>query len=365
MTRVAISSVGSDVDAAFARAMRLSDCEGLIRRGDSVLIKPNWNAVGTAGSTSLGVVQAACRWAREQGAGEVIVGEGPVPVSRAQIEAYLKELGVPGSITELGARFVLFDDDEHVLYSDEPDLPPEIGIARLALEADILMNIPLMKVHSTCVTTLCVKNLKGCLRPQDKMAFHRVGLLPAIVALNRIVRPQINVIDAINAMEGEHNRGPLVPLGLLIAGQDRVAVDAVGCAQMGIDPADVPLLRMAARAGLGEDRLSGIEIAGEPLQPRRFVLPQEHISRVYPDLEIDDGDACTACRAALMDGLFVAGNGRRVTSVALGAKADPAPGALVVGNCLRKFWPTHPHVEGCPPSGHAVAAALCRGGDET
>lgn len=364
MTRVAISSVGDEVDAAFARAMHLSDCEGLIRQGDSVLIKPNWNAVGTAGSTSIGVVQAACRWARKQGAGEVIVGEGPVPVSRAQIEAYLEELGVPESIAEVGARFVLFDDDEHVLYSDEPDLPPEIGVARLALEADVLINIPLMKVHSTCVTTLSVKNLKGCLRPQDKMAFHRVGLLPAIVALNRIVRPHINVIDAIEAMEGDHNRGPLVPLGLLIAGRDRVAVDAVGCAQMGIDPGDVPLLRMVSKAGLGEFRLKKIAVNGDTVEPRRFELPQEQLRRRYPDLTIDDSGACTACNAALMDGLFIAGANRRVSCVAIGPDAQPAPGALVVGNCLRKYWPTHPHVEGCPPSGHAVAAALCGGGDE-
>jgi uncharacterized protein (DUF362 family) len=360
VTRVAIVSVAEGVEQAFAEAMRLSGCEGLITPGACVLIKPNWNAIGLEGSTSLAVVQAACRWARAQGAGDVIVGEGPVPIPRPDVEAFLGQMNVPEGVEAAGARFVLFDDGEHVLFAGESDLPVETGIARSALEADVIINLPLMKVHSTCLATLCLKNLKGCLRPQDKMAFHRVGLLPAIVALNRLVRPQINVVDAISAMEGDHNRGALVPLGLLIAGRDPVAVDAVSCAQMGIEPSGVPLLRMAAQAGLGECRLSKIQITGETLRPRRFELPQEQLKRAYPDLTIDDAGACTACSAALMDGLFIAGAGRQLSCVALGREAQPAPEALVIGKCLRQYWPTPPHVEGCPPSGHAVAEALCR-----
>ena len=281
-------------------------------------------------------------------------------MNREEIDAYLRELDVDTRLPKVGARFVLFDDDEHVIFRDRPDLPPEIGVARLALESDVIINLPLLKVHSCCLTTLCVKNLKGCLRPKDKMAFHRVGLLPAVVALNRIVRPQINVIDAIDAMEGDHSHGPIVPLGLFIAGRDPVAVDAVGCAQIGLDPADVPLLRMAADAGIGVHRLDEIELTGEPLAPRRFVLPQEHLSRTYPDVDIIDGDACSACRAALMDGLYIARGDRRATCVAMGANAEPPAGALVLGKCLREYWPTHPHVKGCPPSGHAVAQALTR-----
>lgn len=364
MTRVSITKTWDDVAAAFALAMQQADCEGLVKRGDRVLIKPNWNAVNLPSSTSMAAVEAACRWARGQGAGDVVVGEGPVPRGRPAIDAYLRELDVDARLPAVGARFVLFDDDEHVIFRGQPDLPPEIGVARLALESDAIINLPLLKVHSCCLATLCVKNLKGCLRPKDKMAFHRVGLLPAIVALNHIVRPQINVIDAIKAMEGDHSRGPLVPLGLLIAGRDPVAVDAVGCAQMGMEPADVPLLCMAADAGIGVHRLDEIELTGEPLVPRQFELPQEHLARAYPDLDIVDGDACSACRAALMDGLFIARGDRQATCVAMGSKAQPPPGALVLGKCLRKCWATHPHVKGCPPSGHAVAEALVREPEE-
>jgi uncharacterized protein (DUF362 family) len=358
MTCVSVTRVGDDLTAAFALAMERADCEGVISKGDRVVIKPNWNACAIEGSTSLPVVLAACRWAQAQGAGKVIVGEGPVPLTREDIEKYLTVLGARPALAAIGVDFVNFDDGEHQIFRDREHLPPEIGIARLPLECDILMNIPLLKVHSCCLTTLSVKNLKGCLRPQDKMAFHRVGLLPAVVALNGLINSQINVIDAINAMEGDHNRGPLVPLGLLIAGRDRVATDAVGSAQIGLPSGNVPLLKMAAAAGIGEHRVERIQIVGEPLVPRQLELAQDRMKREFPDMGIQEDGACSACTAALTDGLYASTGTRQFSRIALGSKVKPAAEALVLGDCLKQYFPTHAHVAGCPPDGAAIARAL-------
>ena len=358
MERVSITKIGDDIVAAFATAMERAGCDGIISNGDRVVIKPNWNGCAIAGSTTLPAVLAACKWANSQGAGEVIVGEGPVPVGKEAFDKYLEKMGAENALAGIGVRFVNFDTGEHVLFKDKEDLPPEIGVAKLALECDVLIDIPMLKVHSCCLTTLCVKNLKGCLRPQDKMAFHRTGLLPAVVALNKIVRPQISVIDAVNAMEGGHNSGPLVPLGLLIAGRDPVATDAVGSAQIGLGSGKVPLLKMAAEAGLGEYRLKHIEIVGEPLEPRKLELVQDRLHRLYPDLEIQEAGACSACAAAFMDGLYTAGRDRKVSKVAMGPHAEPSDDALVLGKCLRDYWPTHAHVTGCPPNGAEIARAL-------
>ena len=358
MTRVSITRVGDDLSAAFALAMERADCDGAINKGDRVVIKPNWNACAIEGSTRLSVVLAACRWAQAQGAGEVIVGEGPVPVAREDVEKYFAAMGARQALAAIGVRFVNFDDDEHLIFREREQLPPEIGIARLALECDVLINIPILKVHSCCLTTLCVKNLKGCLRPQDKMAFHRVGLLPAVVALSRLVKSQINVIDAINAMEGDHNRGTLVPLGLLIAGRDRVATDAVGSAQIGLPTDEVPLLEMAAEAGIGEHRVEQIEIVGEPLVPRTLELAQDRMKHRFPEMGIQEDGACSACTAALGDGLYASGGARQFSRIALGAKVKPSEDALVLGDCLKRYFPTHAHVSGCPPDGAEIARAL-------
>lgn len=358
MTRVSITKVGNDLQAAFGLAMERADCEGIIGAGDKVVIKPNWNACAIEGSTSLPVVIAACHWAKEQGAGEVIVGEGPVPVGRAAIDEYFAEMGAVKALSEIGVRFVNFDDDKHIVFREREHLPPEIGIARLALECDVLINIPLLKVHSCCLATLCVKNLKGCLRPDDKKAFHQVGLLPAVVELNKLVKPRINVVDSINAMEGDHNRGALVPLGLLIAGCDRVATDAVASAQIGLSSGKVPLLAMAAEAGIGEHLVEQIEIVGEPLVPQKLEFAQDRMKRQYPDMGVVEDGACSACMAALSDGLFASEGERRFDTIALGAKAKPADDSLVLGDCLKRYFPTHAHVAGCPPNGAEIARTL-------
>jgi len=358
MTRVSITNVGDDIDAAFALAMARADCTGVIRPGDSVLIKPNWNACAIEGSTKLCTVLAACRWARTQGAGDIVVGEGPVPVGREKIDAYLAEMGALAALAELDVPFVLFDDDKHVLFRELPDLPPEIGIAKRALECDVLINLPMLKVHTCCMTTLCVKNLKGCLRPQDKMAFHRIGLLEAVVALNRLIHSQINLIDGIEAMEGGHNRGPRIPLDLFIAGRDPVATDAVGSARIGMGTGEVPLLKLAGQAGLGEYDLEKIEIVGEPLVPQRLTRPQDHLAKTQPGLVIQEAGACSACTAALMDGLYTAGKARTRSKVALGPQVEPDDEALVLGACTKRYWPSHDHVKGCPPSGADIARAL-------
>ncbi len=358
MTSVSITQVGDDVDAAFALAMARADCEGIIKPGNRVLVKPNWNACAIAGSTSLPVVLAACRWAQALGAREVIVGEGPVPVGKEKTLEYFGQMGLHEGLAAVGVKFVEFDNDEHVIFRDHDHLPSEIGIARLALECDVLINMPLLKVHSCCLTTLSVKNLKGCLRPQDKMAFHRIGLLPAVVALNKLVKSQINVVDAINAMEGDHNCGDLIPLGLLIAGRDRVATDAVASAQIGLPSGKVPLLKMANAAGLGEHRIEKLNLVGEPLVPRKFELPQDRMQRRFADMGIEEDGACSACMAALVDGLYASEGQRKFSSIALGSKAEPSAGALVLGKCLKKYFPTHAHVAGCPPDGAAIARML-------
>jgi uncharacterized protein (DUF362 family) len=364
MTRVSITRVGDDMDAAFALAMTRAECDSVIREGDRVVIKPNWNACAIEGSARLPVVVAACRWAKARGAGEVIVGEGPVPLAREDIEKYFADMGVRKALAEIGVDFVNFDDADHRIFHGRANLPPEIGIARLALDCDVLINIPLLKVHSCCLTTLSVKNLKGCLRPQDKKAFHRIGLLPAVVALNKLVKSDINVIDAVNAMEGDHNRGTLVPLGLLIAGRDRVATDAVGSAQIGLSTGKVPLLNMAAAAGIGEHRIDHIEIVGEPLVPQKLELAQDRMKHRFPEMGVQEDGACSACMAALSDGLYASEGERRFGTIALGGEVEPSDDALVLGDCLKRYFLTHAHVAGCPPDGAEIARALSGEGDE-
>jgi ferredoxin len=74
-------------------------------------------------------------------------------------------------------------------------------------------------------------------------------------------------MDSIEAMEGEGpSSGSLRKLGLIMASEDAVALDAVASGIIGLDPSDVPTTRLSDESGLGVGNLGRIEVVGEKIQ---------------------------------------------------------------------------------------------------
>ena len=87
-----------------------------------------------------------------------------------------------------------------------------------------------------------------------------------LVALSRVARPHISIVDGFVAMHREGPRhGTPIGLGTVVAGVDAVAVDAVAAAVMGFDPLRIGYLKYAHEAGLGIAHLGRIAIAGDPI----------------------------------------------------------------------------------------------------
>ena len=363
--RVSIAKAGAELKATVSKAMQDADCEGVILPGDSVLIKPNLSGCSIKGSTSVPVIKAIAQWAYSMGAGEVIIGEGPVRMDRSRFDKYVVDMGIVEAAGEVGASFVNFDDHEHVMHRDVSEhLPREIGISTFVYEVDKVINVPMLKVHPSTVVTFCMKNLKGCMRGQDKIAFHRLDLQKAIVELNKLVRPSINLIDGTRAMQGtDHNYGDVVDLGLVFCSKDVVAVDTVACHAVGINPDEVRLIELGNEEGLGESQIDRIQITGEDLDENRahFELPEEAMARRFPDLRILKKGACSACLANLMDAVAWTGGKREFNTIVLGQDIPDVDDAALVGNCTRKHWGNHRHVKGCPPTSMEIAAMISRG----
>ena len=169
-------------------------------------------------------------------------------------------------------------------------------------DMDVFMSVSKMKNHYLAGVTHTMKNLYGLvpyrfyrLNEQDKYrsGFHGVGAqtqerLPRIIVdLNRARPIDFSLIDGVKTTQG--GEGPwissLAPIepGVLIAGKNAVATDAVATAVMGHDPQgdypDSPFVRcvnhlnLAAQAGLGTNRLDEIEVLGTPINEvlTRFV----------------------------------------------------------------------------------------------
>ncbi len=367
MARVALVECKESPLESVRQLTRLCGADVAVPRGAKVLVKPNLH--GGHGHTAARVIGAVCMWAYEQGAAHVYVGDGPFwGCSAEQADDYFRGAGLHEAAAESGAEVVnLHTLPYRILQPDDPALPDRIGVSSLLFECDVVINLPLLKTHFNTLMTLGIKNLKGCIRPQDKRRFHEMELNAAVAALCRLIAPRISVtlLDATTAVEGMGPAaGTEIEMGLLAASADIVAVDSVACYLAGIDPSEVRLIRDCAQAGLGEMDLSRIRVAGEDpaRHRRRFRRPNEEIAEHFPGLQIVTDGACSGCAMNLLEALasiHQAGESVRVPAVAIGGRSRILAG-LTVGNCTQRCEAAGEHLDGCPPSTEEIRRALCQ-----
>ena len=155
-------------------------------------------------------------------------------------------------------------------------------LAKEAMEADVIVNLPKLKTHALTAFTGAVKNIYG-LQPQGtRVKLHGEFINTRDFALMvtdiyAVARPELNIMDAVMAMQGEGPAGGTPRhLGLVLASRDGVALDAVGCHIIGLGRQAVHTTRHAAARGLGTADLGQIEVLGEDLESvvcRDFKLP--------------------------------------------------------------------------------------------
>ncbi len=376
MSKVSIVRVENDYYAALLQAL-----DGLgekpVARGDRVLIKPNLYEPRPPDSgdiTSPRVVEAVARYCLDAGAGRVIIGEGPSYYqSESQLRPCFTQTGISEVADRLDIEWVLFDEHKYRTFRGISEATPdEFRVTEYAFACDKLINVPVLKTHYQTTVTIAMKNLKGCLKREDKPRFHQQrDLSQAIVELNKIVRPTLNIVDATARTLGSvGSSARSQPLGarLLLASRDAVAVDAVGCALMDIDPNTVPTVTLGAAAGLGEKDLTRIEIIGEELKRLKFKvkLPQEQLRQSFPQLEISGIDkACSGCLIPLLSNLLMLSEqGSKLKAplrICVGTEPDIPEGraCLLVGDCTSTETDEKMEcIAGCPPDRKEIRQRL-------
>ena len=241
--------------------------------GEKVLLKVNLLA-GAAPekvvTTHPSVLKAIARHCRAAGA-EVVYGDSP---GFGRPETVARRAGLSQAADELGIPLADFSSGETVSFPDGR-LIKQFTIANGVLEADALISLPKLKTHALTLMTGAIKNQFGCIPGLLKGEFH--ARLPEmdrfaqmLVDLTRFLRPRLYVMDAIVAMEGNGPRsGDPRPMRLLLFSKDPVALDAVACRMMNLDPAAVPTTEWGEKLGLGT--AARVDIVGEPLDA--FVAP--------------------------------------------------------------------------------------------
>lgn len=246
-----------------------------VKKGERILLKPNVLSAKPPESgvdTHPEVLRAVAMLVKEAGA-EVIVGDSPGGFYFKESDSTYEAAGIKKVCEEEGLTLVPFDRAHNV---------NGIPLARVIKEVDGVISIPKMKTHELTTITGAVKNSYGMAVGLYKARCHFNAPRPEefakyIVNVFECAVPRLVIMDGVVAMEGGGPAaGVLRQAGLILAGNDCVACDAVFAVLIGLAPLDIETTREAYKRKLGEADLSSISILGMDLKDaklRDFKLP--------------------------------------------------------------------------------------------
>lgn len=347
-------------------------------KNSRVLIKPNTVNPSQSGSgmvTDARIVEAVTSLVMEKTPKSIVIGEGSsvgydFPGREDSIHC-MKIAGVVQVAERLGIDIVDLNQDEQIEVKPSDTYVMEtFSIARTAFESDIIISLPVLKTHVRTGITCGLKNMKGVLPSDEKKRTHQCGLDRGIVDLNRVVRPHFTVVDGIVCLQGTHKEETdKVPLGIVVAGDDVVAVDAV-CAKVAhFDPQEILHIQLAAEAGLGVADMAQIEIRGESIEAvsKPFLPYLEALEDLFGGATIIEKSTCTGCMGEMVSTFIYlkeAGYEDKLPNLSLVMGTPEEVGVseqtpVIVGRCAKRFKEMGIFIPGCPPHGIKITEGAC------
>ena len=246
--------------------------------GKRVLIKPNVLRASEASEgivTHPAVLRAVVEKVETMRPAAMVVGDNPGLFSYGANEASFQQTGLMAAAK--GYYQNIGNDSLQVKFN--PEFMSTVSLSRIVLDADIIISLPKFKTHGLTVITGAIKNSYGFLPGAQKAKLHQAAGSPerfheVVVEVFRLRVPDFFLMDAVVGMEGNGPASPdLREVGLILASDNGVALDAVMATMMGCEPALLRFLRQAREMGLGDYDLNQIEVIGELKKLPGFKLP--------------------------------------------------------------------------------------------
>ena len=373
ITRTAPAPEYEQIFAAVEKAVDLlGGIREFVRPGQTVLVNPSWVSVfpkrEQAAITLPEVTRAVADIVKSAGAKPIIAESSAIGVDSEKVVAESGYL----ELRDLGYDVLDLKQTERVMLPvPNGKIFKEIETFKPVLEADVIIPVAKLKTHDQMELTIAIKKLKGLLSDKYKREFHQQGVFEACVDWFEVLKPRLNIVDAIICQEG---LGPIfgkpVEMDLIVAGADAVAVDAVCGFITGFEPEEVPITREAAARGLGVMQRDEIEVLGEPIESvyRRFMRVLEDDRVKIEGFEMLYGEAtCTGCRMGIMSSLFDMKGADQLmylpgVTIVTGdpevPETIPKEGIVTVGRCVPKDKRNERYVKGCPPNNMDIVQAI-------
>ncbi|MCL1910294.1 MAG: DUF362 domain-containing protein [Kiritimatiellaeota bacterium] len=242
----------------------LGGMKAFVKPGQKVTVKPNigWDRTPEQGAnTDPTLVAEIVRQAIAAGAASVTVFDR---TCNEWTRCY-KNSGIEDAAKEAGAQ-VVPGNDENPWYVDRTcDQAVKMKSAKVhkaLLEADVVINVPVLKNHGGAKMTAAMKNWMGVV--WDRQFMHRNDLPQCIADSILYRKPDLNVIDAYRVMTANGPRGAVEAdvsvRKYQILSRDIVAADTMALKVIGYELSQVPYLKMGEKHGLGSADESKFDI---------------------------------------------------------------------------------------------------------
>ena len=302
---------------AICKAMAALSIEKDMRPDLKVVIKPNLIMAKKPDlpvTTHPLVIKCVARWLRDHGIKDITLAESSGGLYNAE---YMKNIYRTCGVDVLEPELALnMDFSAQTVHCPKGYANHTFHIITPIAQADYIINICKLKTHAMTGYSGGIKNLFGSIPGLEKPQMHYrwpdiENFSRMLLELARTVSPQLTIIDAIDAMEGNGPTGGTShPLHMLLAARDFYTQDYFAAGLMKLEPMKIVMIRQAVEAGLAIP--DDIQLIGDPipedLTPFQapdtqkldfsgklpaFLLPiAKKLLRSYPQL---NNDLCVGC----------------------------------------------------------------------
>lgn len=225
-----------------------------VQKGDRVLIKPNisWDrAPEYAATTNPDLVAEVVKLCYKAGAGKVIIMDNTCNEARRCYQ----NTQIPALAEKAGAEVRFMRENQYI----ETPIPDAYNLKSWLIHEEVfkvdkIISIPILKHHGLSQITAGFKNMMGLIGG-NRGRIHR-PFAENIVDLNRVIVANLTIIDAFRILRRNGPQGgnleDVEQWNTVLAGSDRVLVDAWAAKLFGLEPQSLSYLTVAHKAGLGE-----------------------------------------------------------------------------------------------------------------
>ncbi len=255
---------GGEPDVMFDKAIEsFGGMKQFVSKGQTVVVKPNigWDVLPERGAnTNPKLVKRIIEHCFNAGAKDVFVFDHTCEYWK---KCYANS-GIEQAAKDAGAKVVSGETEG---YYQEVAIPNGISLKQakvheLMLSSNVIINVPVLKVHDGGKATISMKNFMGVV--WDRRYWHRNNLHQCIADFSTYCKPSLNVVDAYTVMKANGPRGTsmddVVVMKSLVMSRDIVSADAASAKLLGFDPGEIDHIRIADEMHVGKMNLSGLSI---------------------------------------------------------------------------------------------------------